>query len=215
MRDLHRPRTQRIGVERNDDTRLFEMGDMTVVAFRPACQIIGIPARTGHVLQQRCKLAQQCRRGYGGGKDMQWRRAASAVRGMAEQFAEEFVPPVDGLTAPDGARAVGIVEIEDFGFTENIRRSQAGGMARIAGDLDRPSIDRFDDNPARKSAERQRCRIIFRFAGDEAFGHVDIGQYFFIRLRAASEGGRHAGGQQLQRRSPADGDWAVVAGRRR
>ena len=89
-------------------------------------------------------------------------------------------------------RAVGIVERHDRGFGEHVGRAEARRMARVAFDLDRPSVDRGRQHAAAVAGERQRGGEIQRLARHQAFRHVDIRDDLLVRLAAGGERQRQA-----------------------
>ena len=82
-------------------------------------------------------------------------------------------------------------------------------MPRIALDLDRAAVDRSDDHAAAEAGKRQRRREFQRFARDDAFRHLHIGNDLFGRLAAGGEAARDAGGEQAERLTPVEGGRAA------
>ena len=68
---------------------------------------------------------------------------------------------------------------------KNIGRAEARGMVGIAFDFGRMTFVAFREQAGGKSAERHRGRKIKRFAGNQFFRLLDVGDNFFNRLARA------------------------------
>ncbi len=94
---------------------------------------------------------------------------------MGPREAGELIPGADGrvsagITLDNRLAAIGIVELEDRGLSENVGRAQACGVMGIALDLDRPAVDRGDQEPDRGAVELHGGGEAERLAGQAICG---------------------------------------------
>jgi len=213
---LHRPRAERIGIERDDHRRLGEtrqhpqrLAESELGALRGGRirqRIVDVPDELRKALPEVGDLPQQRRRADRTCEQPQ--PVALGGLGTREFVGErrlEIDVGDDLAVPPHSLRPVGVVEREDMRLGEDVGRAEAGRVQRVAGDLDRPPFDGGADDAAAIAAERQGRREVERDAGDHPFGHPHVGQDLLHRLAAGRGDQRDVGGEQLERAPPREG----------
>ena len=209
--DLVRPRPERIGADAQDHLGPVEArkraqwtaeGEFGAALGIPVIDgLVHVPCGLRQGAQQPLDLACQRRRGDAAGDEMEAAPPhALDGRERPAQGPLEHVPGGDAVD-PLGhrPRAVGIVEVEDRGFREQVGRAEAAGMQRIALDLDRPPVHRDGVHAAGPAAQRQGRRVARGNAGQKLLGGADIGHDLLDRPGAAAGSERDAGTEQPKR----------------
>ena len=100
----------------------------------------------------------------------------------------------------DRLRAVGVVQPEDGRLREEVGRSPAGRMLRVAFDLRRTAFVALDEQPCAGAGKRHRGRVEERLARNEFLGLAHVRHQLLGRLaRARADAGkRQRRAHQLQ-----------------
>ena len=132
------------------------------------------------------------------------------------ELREERLPGADLAELGDHLRAIGIVEPEDRGLRESVRRAEARGMVGIALDLRRPAEVALDQDASGIAAQDKRARIVARLPRDPVLRLADIGDDLLERLRCARAGAgeRERRPHETEETAPAHEPLALQLGER-
>ena len=195
-----RTETQRLAVDRLRRTKLVGLG--------------GFEDMPAHVRKNRLQRKNLIEKGRGcdaSAEQPEGRASVGLV--LLEAGAErafEGRPIADFAAGADRLRAVGIVERKDLRLRKNVRRAEAGRVAGIAFDLDRPALEGGDERASAIAGKRKRRGIALGEPGDETFRQMHVGKLFERLLgdnrcvgpRTAARQRNGAGRQRLKRGSP-------------
>ena len=168
-----------------------------------------VPAGAGELPHDRHdQAAQRGRRHWAGQQPQAHATGRSQVLAKAAEEGQGFFAVALGAVAEGAAGAVGVVQRQDVGLGEHVRGAEAGGVARIAFDLDRPAVLNLHQHAAAMAVEVQRRGIDERGIG--VFAPVAHGlgvERRDGRLGAAAQcPGGHRCGDELEQRAPV-GQW--------
>jgi hypothetical protein len=168
-----------------------------------------VPAGAGELAHDRRDQPAQRGRGYRAGEQAQAGAAGrSQVIGKAAEEGERLLPAALGAVAEGAAGAVGIIQRQHVGLSEDVRGAKAGGVAQIAFDLDRAAFLNLHQHAAAMAVEVQRRGIDERGIGilapvADRLG-VERGDRGFGAATQAPGG--HRCGDELEQRAPV-GQW--------
>ncbi len=193
-----------VGIERDDDVRLVEVVDRPAVGRRHALRtgrIELVPARLRIRAENRRHHVRERRGRDRTGQEPQARALLCLLSSQRLLRGGEEVPPrTDVAALGDDLRAIRIVEIEDLGLREDVRRAEAGGVLRIAFDFGRMPHVALDQHRPRVSALYDRTRKEQRTSRHDVFGllHVRDDLLRGLPRTGADAGERQRRAHQLQ-----------------
>ncbi len=206
-----------VRVETRDNTRPVEVvhdGEVFAERDPPALErgivvdgFVLVPARGGKLGQQLLNLPGERRRGHVLGQQRQPGTTAGHLRVergahcLEERRVRRGLPVLGHHPSP-----IGVVEVQDFGLHEDVRRAEARGVARVALDLRGASLVRLDEHADADTAELHRGRVRQRFARNDLLGHRHVGHDRLFGKAAATRqaGERHRSAHQLEEVAPVE-----------
>ena len=159
-----------------------------------------MPSRGGEGGQEFSHLPRQRGRRHGARENAQ--PGALAVPLGFDHAAERSKKGAPGANVPllfEGLRPVRVVQGQDLGLSEHVRRAEAAWMPGVPLDLRRTALVALHQHARRIPAERHGGGIEERLAGDEFLGSAHVRHDHLGRLLRA---GRHAGERQRRAHQP-------------
>jgi hypothetical protein len=164
-----------------------------------------VPAGARELAQdRRDQPAQRGRRHRAGEQPQAGAAGRSQVLAKGAEEGQGLVAAALIAFADGAARAVGIVQRQDVGLGEHVRGAEAGRVAQIAFDLDRPAVLNLHQHAAAMAVEVQRRGI-----GDRGIGiFAPVADRLGVERRdgrlgaAAQTPGGHRCGDELEQGAP-------------
>ncbi len=205
MAQIGRMAEKEIAVQRDDHPSLFKIVirfDLQRIVLRvpqrvPVPWLVLVPFCLRILFEEGVQLRRQRGRGHRFRQDAQARAPFRPLfRQRGHEVGQKLFPRADFPAPPHGARAVGIIKLQDGCLMEHAGRAQAHGVIRVAFDLRGPALVAFDQQSRRVATQRHRRGVSQRDAGNQFFRLFDVRQNLLDRLARA---GRHPGQRERRR----------------